>query len=133
MKKRSSEQVVFSLDPTNTIELNCLLSPTLFDWVLENLLKNALDAMDGKGSIQITMSQENNQLNILVKDSGKGIPNSQWRKVFQPGFTTKKRGWGIGLSLSKRIIEQYHNGQLFVQSSEIGKGTVFCIQLPLLS
>jgi signal transduction histidine kinase len=131
MKKRSSEQVVFSLDPTNTIELNCLLSPTLFDWVLENLLKNALDAMDGKGSIQITMSQENNQLNILVKDSGKGIPNNQWRKVFQPGFTTKKRGWGIGLSLSKRIIEQYHNGQLFVQSSEIGKGTVFCIQLPL--
>lgn len=131
MKKRSSEQVVFSLDPTNTIELNCLLSPTLFDWVLENLLKNALDAMDGKGSIQITMSQENNQLNILVKDSGKGIPNSQWRKVFQPGFTTKKRGWGIGLSLSKRIIEQYHNGKLFVQNSEIGKGTVFCIQLPL--
>lgn len=131
MKKRSSEQVVFSLDPTNTTELNCLLSPTLFDWVLENLLKNALDAMDGKGSIQITMSQENNQLNILVKDSGKGIPNNQWRKVFQPGFTTKKRGWGIGLSLSKRIIEQYHNGQLFVQSSELGKGTVFCIQLPL--
>jgi signal transduction histidine kinase len=131
MKKRSSEQVVFALDPTNTTELNCLLSPTLFDWVLENLLKNALDAMDGKGSIQITMTQENKLLTILVKDSGKGIPNSQWRKVFQPGFTTKKRGWGIGLSLSKRIIEQYHNGQLFVQSSELGKGTVFCIQLPL--
>ena len=131
MKKRSSEQVVFALDPTNTSELNCLLSPTLFDWVLENLLKNALDAMDGRGSIQITMTQESNQLNILVKDSGKGIPNSQWRKVFQPGFTTKKRGWGIGLSLSKRIIEQYHNGHLFVQSSELGKGTVFCIQLPL--
>lgn len=131
MKKRSSEQVVFALDPTNTTELNCLLSPTLFDWVLENLLKNALDAMDGKGSIQITMTQENKQLNILVKDSGKGIPNSQWKKVFQPGFTTKKRGWGIGLSLSKRIIEQYHNGQLFVQQSELGKGTIFCIQLPL--
>ncbi|WP_439506286.1 sensor histidine kinase [Sediminibacterium sp.] len=131
MKKRSSDQVVFSLDPTNTAELNCLLSPTLFDWVIENLLKNSLDAMDGKGSIQINMAQENNQFNILVKDSGKGIPTNQWKKVFQPGFTTKKRGWGIGLSLSKRIIEQYHNGQLFVQSSELGKGTVFCIQLPL--
>ncbi len=131
MKKRSSEQVYFQLNGDDTENLQCLLSPTLFDWVLENLLKNALDAMDGKGSIQITMTQENKQLTILVKDSGKGIPNSQWRKVFQPGFTTKKRGWGIGLSLSKRIIEQYHNGQLFVQSSEIGKGTVFCIQLPL--
>ncbi len=131
MKKRSSEQVIFQLDPANTKELNCLLSPTLFDWVLENLLKNALDAMDGKGSIQVTMNQESKLLTILVKDSGKGIPNNQWKKVFQPGFTTKKRGWGIGLSLSKRIIEQYHNGQLFVQSSELGKGTVFCIQLPL--
>lgn len=131
MKKRSSEQVIFQLDPANTKELNCLLSPTLFDWVLENLLKNALDAMDGKGSIQVTMTQESKLLTILVKDSGKGIPNNQWKKVFQPGFTTKKRGWGIGLSLSKRIIEQYHNGQLFVQSSELGKGTVFCIQLPL--
>lgn len=131
MKKRSSEQVIFQLDPANTKELNCLLSPTLFDWVLENLLKNALDAMDGKGSIQVTMTQESKLLSILVKDSGKGIPNNQWKKVFQPGFTTKKRGWGIGLSLSKRIIEQYHNGQLFVQSSELGKGTVFCIQLPL--
>ncbi len=131
MKKRSSEQVIFQLDPANTKELNCLLSPTLFDWVLENLLKNALDAMDGKGSIQVTINQESKLLTILVKDSGKGIPNNQWKKVFQPGFTTKKRGWGIGLSLSKRIIEQYHNGQLFVQSSELGKGTVFCIQLPL--
>ncbi|OYW80503.1 MAG: histidine kinase [Sphingobacteriia bacterium 32-37-4] len=131
MKKRSSEQIYFQLNGDDTENLQCLLSPTLFDWVLENLLKNALDAMDGKGSIQITMTQENKQLTILVKDSGKGIPNSQWRKVFQPGFTTKKRGWGIGLSLSKRIIEQYHNGQLFVQSSELGKGTVFCIQLPL--
>ncbi|MDP3393991.1 HAMP domain-containing sensor histidine kinase [Sediminibacterium sp.] len=131
MKKRSSEQVYFQLNGDDTENLQCLLSPTLFDWVIENLLKNALDAMDGKGSIQITMTQENKQLTILVKDSGKGIPNSQWRKVFQPGFTTKKRGWGIGLSLSKRIIEQYHNGQLFVQSSEIRKGTVFCIQLPL--
>ncbi len=131
MKKRSSEQVFFQLNGDNTENLQCLLSPTLFDWVIENLLKNALDAMDGKGNIQIQMHQENKQLTILVKDSGKGISNSQWRKVFQPGFTTKKRGWGIGLSLSKRIIEQYHNGQLYVQHSEIGKGTVFCIQLPL--
>jgi len=131
MKKRSSEQVYFQLVKNNTENLQCLLSPTLFDWVIENILKNALDAMDGKGSIQITLTQENKQLTILVKDSGKGIPNSQWRTVFQPGFTTKKRGWGIGLSLSKRIIEQYHKGQLYVQHSEIGKGTVFCIQLPL--
>ena len=131
MKKRSSDQVQFQLNGGNSESLECLLSPTLFDWVIENLLKNALDAMDGKGSIHITMTQQGNQLNILVKDSGKGIPNNQWKKVFQPGFTTKKRGWGIGLSLSKRIIEQYHKGQLFVQSSEIGKGTIFCIQLPL--
>lgn len=131
MKKRSSEQVDFQLDPGNTSHLQCLLSPTLFDWVVENLLKNALDAMDGKGSIHITMTQQGNQLNILVKDSGKGIPNNQWKKVFQPGFTTKKRGWGIGLSLSKRIIEQYHKGGLYVLNSEIGKGTVFCIQLPI--
>lgn len=131
MKKRSSEQVVFQLDPGNTAELQCLLSPTLFDWVFENLLKNALDAMDGKGSIQLTMSQSHQRLTILIKDSGKGIPNGQWKKVFQPGFTTKKRGWGIGLSLSKRIIEQYHNGQLYVVNSELGKGTVFGIQLPI--
>ncbi len=131
MKKRSSEQVVFQLDPGNTAELQCLLSPTLFDWVFENLLKNALDAMDGKGSIQLTMSQAHQRLTILIKDSGKGIPNGQWKKVFQPGFTTKKRGWGIGLSLSKRIIEQYHNGQLYVVNSELGKGTVFGIQLPI--
>lgn len=131
MKKRSSEQVVFQLDPGNTAELQCLLSPTLFDWVFENLLKNALDAMDGKGSIQLTMSQSHQRLTILIKDSGKGIPNGQWKKVFQPGFTTKKRGWGIGLSLSKRIIEQYHNGQLFIVHSELGKGTVFGIQLPI--
>lgn len=130
MKKRSSDQVQFQLNGGNAINTECLLSPTLFDWVIENLLKNALDAMDGNGSIEINMAQENNQLKIRVKDSGKGIPHNQWEKVFQPGFTTKKRGWGIGLSLSKRIIEQYHKGDLFVQSSELNKGTVFCIQLP---
>ena len=108
MKKRSSDQVQFQLNGGNAINTECLLSPTLFDWVIENLLKNALDAMDGKGSIEIDMKQENRQLQICVKDSGKGIPHNQWKKVFQPGFTTKKRGWGIGLSLSKRIIEQYH-------------------------
>lgn len=131
MKKRSSDQVQFQLNGGNAINTECLLSATLFDWVLENLLKNALDAMDGKGSIKIDMTQDNKQLEICVKDSGKGIPHNQWKKVFQPGFSTKKRGWGIGLSLSKRIIEQYHKGDLFVQHSEIGKGTTFCIQLPL--
>jgi signal transduction histidine kinase len=105
------------------------ISGPLFDWVIENLLKNALDAMDGKGSITISISDLEHELLIDVTDTGKGITSRNLQKVFKPGFTTKKRGWGLGLSLSKRIIEQYHKGQLFVRHSELGKGTTFRIVL----
>jgi signal transduction histidine kinase len=97
--------------------------------VIENLLKNALDAMDGKGSITIAIQEHEKEILIDVTDTGKGIAARNLQKVFKPGFTTKKRGWGLGLSLSKRIIEQYHKGQLFVRQSELGKGTTFRIVL----
>jgi signal transduction histidine kinase len=105
------------------------LSPPLFDWVIENLLKNALDAMDGNGSITVTMKEETDRILIDVMDTGKGIVRENISKVFKPGFTTKKRGWGLGLSLSKRIVEQYHKGKLFVKHSEPGKGTTFRLEL----
>jgi len=105
------------------------ISGPLFDWVIENLLKNALDAMEGKGSITVNIANHEKEIIIDVTDTGKGIAARNLQKVFKPGFTTKKRGWGLGLSLSKRVIEQYHKGQLFVKQSEIGKGTTFRIVL----
>lgn len=105
------------------------ISAPLFDWVIENLLKNALDAMDGRGSIIVQMKEEEKNILIDVTDTGKGISSQNISRVFKPGFTTKKRGWGLGLSLSKRIIEQYHKGQLYVKHSEQGKGTTFRIVL----
>jgi signal transduction histidine kinase len=105
------------------------ISGPLFDWVIENLLKNALDAMEGKGSITVTIQDLEKEILIDVADTGKGIAAKNLPKVFKPGFTTKKRGWGLGLSLSKRIIEQYHKGQLFVRQSDLGKGTTFRIVL----
>jgi len=131
MKKRSNNQIVFTVNTNYLESLQINLTPTLFDWVFENLLKNALDAMDGKGEIDILFHQIEKELVINVTDSGKGIPKNILTNVFKAGFTTKKRGWGIGLSLSKRIIEQYHNGKLFVKWSEQGKGTTFCIILPI--
>ncbi len=101
----------------------------LFDWVVENLIRNALDAMNGAGRIDLHVSDNDHEVVIDVSDTGKGIPRSQIRKVFTPGFTTKKRGWGLGLSLSRRIMRQYHRGALLVQSSEVGKGTTFRILL----
>ena len=101
----------------------------LFDWVIENLLKNALDATEASGNILIKIKEESNSVIIEVTDSGKGISKQNLGNIFKPGFTTKKRGWGLGLSLSKRIIEQYHQGQLFVKNSELGKGTTFKIIL----
>jgi signal transduction histidine kinase len=109
--------------------LSARISGPLFDWVIENLLKNALDAMEGKGSITIAIADLEKEILIDVTDTGKGITSRNLQKVFKPGFTTKKRGWGLGLSLSKRIIEQYHKGQLFVRHSELGKGTTFRIVL----
>ena len=106
-----------------------MINGPLFDWVIENLLKNALDAMDGSGSINISIKSEVAQTIIDVTDTGKGISKQNIANVFKPGFTTKKRGWGLGLSLSKRIIDQYHVGELFVKHSEINKGTTFRIIL----
>ncbi|HMT73182.1 MAG TPA: HAMP domain-containing sensor histidine kinase [Chitinophagaceae bacterium] len=129
MKKRSTGKITFSLNTHGNDTLVAPLSPPLFDWVIENLLKNALDAMEGKGSIAVDMTEEKDTVIIDVADTGKGISKQNISKVFKPGFTTKKRGWGLGLSLSKRIIEQYHKGHLSVKHSEPGKGTTFRIVL----
>ena len=129
IKRRSPEKVVFSLNSNGETDITALMNAPLFDWVIENLLKNALDAMEGKGRIDIDIKNETAQVVIDVKDTGKGISAKNISNVFKPGFTTKKRGWGLGLSLSKRIINQYHKGELFVKSSEPGKGTTFRIIL----
>ena len=129
MKKRAPGKVNFSINTGNESEIFARISPPLFDWVIENLLKNSLDAMEGTGEIKINIENLADKVNIDMKDTGKGIPLSMQRKVFKPGFTTKKRGWGLGLSLSKRIIEQYHKGEIFVKNSEPGKGTTFRIVL----
>lgn len=129
IKRRSPDKVVFSVNASNEKEIRAMMNIPLFDWVIENLLKNALDAMEGKGSIAIEIKDEPTQVIVDVTDSGKGISFKNLSQVFKPGFTTKKRGWGLGLSLSKRIIEQYHKGNLFVKHSEPGKGTTFRIVL----
>ncbi len=129
IKRRSTDKVSFSINSQNDNDITAMINAPLFDWVIENLLKNALDAMDGKGSIVVNIKNETTQTVIEVTDSGKGILKSNINKVFKPGFTTKKRGWGLGLSLSKRIIEHYHKGALFVKNSEVGKGTTFRIVL----
>ena len=128
IKKRAGQNVSFSLS-SNQENITAHISTPLFDWVIENLLKNALDAMEGKGEISVVISQVANKIIIDVKDSGKGISLANIDKVFKPGFTTKKRGWGLGLTLTRRIIEQYHKGIIYVKHSEIGKGTTFRIEL----
>lgn len=129
IKRRSTDKVSFSINSQNDYDISAMVNAPLFDWVMENLFKNALDAMDGKGSIVVDIKNEITQTIIEVTDSGKGIFKSNINKVFKPGYTTKKRGWGLGLSLSKRIIEHYHKGELFVKNSEVGKGTTFRIIL----
>ncbi|MBC7933749.1 MAG: HAMP domain-containing histidine kinase [Rhizobacter sp.] len=129
IKRRSPEKVKFSLTTNGEDDITALMNAPLFDWVIENLLKNALDAMEGKGSIDVNIKNETAQVVIDVTDTGKGISSKNIANVFKPGFTTKKRGWGLGLSLSKRIINQYHKGELFVKNSEPGKGTTFRIIL----
>jgi len=128
IKGRSSDKVDISMH-SNKKEITASINPNLFDWVIENLLKNALDAIEGKGQIDIDIQHEKMQIIIDVKDNGKGISKKNIPNIFKPGFTTKKRGWGLGLSLSKRIIEQYHKGQLFVKSSDIQRGSTFRIIL----
>ena len=129
IKRRATDKVAFTIDASGHEAIYSEISGPLFDWVIENLLKNALDAMEGKGAIGINLKDEKNEIIIDVTDTGKGISKKNMSKVFKPGFTTKKRGWGLGLSLSKRIIEQYHKGHLVVKHSEPGKGTTFRIVL----
>ncbi|MGN6166227.1 MAG: sensor histidine kinase [Flavisolibacter sp.] len=129
IRKRAGGKVFFSIDTHDVEKIPVQISAPLFDWVIENLLKNALDAMEGKGSINVDIRDGANNVTIDVTDTGKGISKQNIDKVFKPGFTTKKRGWGLGLSLSKRIVEQYHKGSLTVKSSEPGKGTTFRIVL----
>ena len=102
----------------------------LFDWVIENLFRNAIDAMEGGGELEVNYGDKGKYIYIDVHDTGKGIAKSRLSTVFEPGYTSKKRGWGLGLSLAKRIINEYHNGKIFVKKSELGKGTTFRIQLP---
>lgn len=128
MQKRSPQKVKIKLHSAEK-EVNVLMSGALFDWVVENLIRNSLDAMAGAGTIDINVINGAQQVIVDVADSGKGIPSHQAKKVFTPGFTTKKRGWGLGLSLARRIIQTYHHGQIFVRSSEVGKGTTFRIIL----
>jgi signal transduction histidine kinase len=122
LKSRFSNQVEFSFAaPSQAIMV--LLNPALHSWTIENLMKNAIDAMKGRGKLSVAIESDNRTVKILVTDSGKGIPKNQFRRIFEPGFTTKRRGWGLGLSLTKRIVEEYHKGKIKVLQSEIGKGT----------
>jgi len=131
MRKRMSTTINLTVKNELSGDTTISINPQLFEWVIENLLKNALDAMEGKkGSITIHIMASGNTYFIDISDTGKGIPKNSFKKVFEPGFTTKKRGWGLGLSLSKRIIELYHKGKIFVKESEVGKGTTFRITLP---
>ncbi|MGX7667237.1 sensor histidine kinase [Flavobacterium pedocola] len=126
LKSRTSKQVEFSFTaPQHAIFIN--LNPILHSWTIENLVKNAIDAMKGKGKLAVSIEETDRFVKIKVSDTGSGIPKNQFKSVFEPGFTTKKRGWGLGLSLTKRIVEEYHDGRIKVAQSEVGKGTTMQI------
>lgn len=127
LQSRSSKQIDFEFE-TNADAVSLLINPILHSWTIENLVKNAIDAIKGRGKVRVELRSNEHALQILVTDTGKGIPKKLFRKVFEPGFSTKKRGWGLGLSLTKRIVEKYHKGSIRVLKSEVGKGTTFQIQ-----
>jgi two-component sensor histidine kinase len=129
LKNRISNHVTLDLLIEDAAVATALLNKNLFSWVIENLTKNAVDAMNGRGAITYRISTTKTEIIIDVSDTGKGIPKNSWSRVFEPGFTTKKRGWGLGLSLSKRIVDDYHKGEIYVRDSEPGKGTTFRIRL----
>ncbi|MGY8943820.1 MAG: sensor histidine kinase [Flavobacteriales bacterium] len=128
LESRSSKQIVFYFKTSDT-EIITNLNLELFSWVIENLIKNAIDAMQKEGVLELKIENTLKKVKITVSDTGKGMPKKLFKQIFKPGFTTKKRGWGLGLSLSRRIVEDYHKGQIFVQKSEIDKGTIFEILL----
>ncbi|MEI6456239.1 MAG: HAMP domain-containing sensor histidine kinase [bacterium] len=129
IRSRTSQKVVFTVKPPATTDITIPINLHLFEWVIENLCKNAIDAMEGSGALEIEITEDTDHIHIDVSDTGKGIPKSRFKTIFHPGFTSKTRGWGLGLTLSKRIIENYHAGKIFVRSSTLGKGTTFRIIL----
>jgi two-component system, sporulation sensor kinase E len=130
IQSRSSSRVKFSLHNSASYDVHAPMNVPLFEWVLENIFKNAVDAMTGEGAIDVYITDQQQFVYIDITDTGKGIPKSKFKTVFKPGYTSKSRGWGLGLSLSKRIVEEYHAGHIFVKSSDINKGTTFRIVLP---
>ncbi len=129
LKRRSSNKVVFDVNYDEAGTYLVPLNIALFSWVIENLCKNAIDAMDNSGNITISLKEKDDTVLIDIADTGKGISKSQHKTIFEPGFSTKKRGWGLGLSLARRIVENYHNGKIFIKQSELNKGTTFRIIL----
>lgn len=129
MDRRTSKKVEITTNMPG-YDVIAKINASLFEWVIENLCKNAVDAMEGSGKIDLSLNDEGSRVVIEVKDNGKGIRKKDVKNVFKPGFTTKKRGWGLGLSLAKRIVEEYHKGNIFVKSSEVGVGTTFRIEIP---
>ena len=132
MRTRIPKRVELTLHLDDSQNCGIMLCQSLFEWVMVNLTKNAVDAMDGEGQLDITVTRGDGQALIFVKDTGKGIARKNFKNVFNPGFTTKKRGWGLGLTLVKRIIEEYHGGRIYVKESELGRGTTFAIELPII-
>ena len=128
-RKRIPRNVTLDYNGLAIAPVQANINAALFEWVVENLMKNSLDALQGHGSIDVHISSDEKNVMIDVKDTGKGIPKSNWKRIFEPGFTTKTRGWGLGLSLSRRIVEDYHQGKIAVIESEIGKGTTIRITL----
>ncbi|MGA0256572.1 MAG: sensor histidine kinase [Saprospiraceae bacterium] len=131
MQKRASKRVDFEFAEQSQDAVYCNINSHLFDWVIENILRNALDALQGNGKITVELENTPNKVHVNISDTGKGIPSSDFKNIFKPGFTTKKRGWGLGLSLAKRIIENYHKGKIYVKSSKPNEGTTITIELPL--
>jgi len=129
LKRRSSGKIKYEFHTDGTNKWEVPLNEALFSWVIENLCKNAMDAMNGEGTITISLKEKENNVIVDLSDTGKGLHKSQYKTIFQPGYSTKKRGWGLGLSLAKRIVENYHKGKIFIKESEINKGTTFRILL----
>jgi signal transduction histidine kinase len=131
IQRRAPRKIVFEAPALDVPPIMIAINPPLFNWVIENIMRNALDAIEeGIGTISWTVTRLDHYIEIDISDTGKGIPSSDVKAVFEPGFTTKARGWGLGLSLAKRIIENYHKGKIFVKHSRLGEGTTFSIQLP---
>ena len=127
MRVRTSNKITYTLQADTDCQV--LVCKPLFEWVIENLCKNAIDSMEGKGDITLSLTRQENKVHLDITDTGKGIDRRHYKTIFKPGYTSKKRGWGLGLSLAKRIIEDYHRGKLFVKQSQIGVGSTFRITL----